>query len=115
MYRHILLAADGSKHSERAADHAIHLASMSNEAVVDMIEVLHSENRTELERERRSRLLSIENKLKQAAVPYQMTMQHGDPGPAIVSYANHHDVDIVIIGSRGAEHFAGNGARKCQP
>lgn len=63
MYRHILLVADGSKHSERAADHAIHLASMSNEAVVDMIyvldyarakhEVLHSENRTELERERR--------------------------------------------------------------
>lgn len=45
--------------------------------------------------------LLIENKLKQAAVPYQMTMQHGDPGPAIVSYANHHDVDIVIIGSRG--------------
>ncbi|MDI5787654.1 universal stress protein [Bacillus licheniformis] len=40
MYRHILLAADGSKHSERAADHAIHLASMSNEAVVDMIYVL---------------------------------------------------------------------------
>ncbi|MCY8743346.1 universal stress protein [Bacillus licheniformis] len=90
MYRHILLAADGSKHSERAADHAR-----------AKHEVLHSENRTELERERRSRLLSIENKLKQAAVPYQMTMQHGDPGPAIVSYANHHDVDIVIIGSRG--------------
>ncbi|MCY9445151.1 universal stress protein [Bacillus haynesii] len=111
MYRNILLAADGSKHSERAADHAIHLASMSKQAVVDVIyvldyakakhEVLHSENRAELDRERRSRLLSIENKFKQSAVPYQMTMQHGDPGPTIVSYANHHDVDIVIIGSRG--------------
>ncbi|MEC1258882.1 universal stress protein [Bacillus swezeyi] len=111
MYKNILLAADGSKHSERAADQAIRMASLSDQAVVEIMyvldydkaknEVLHSESRAKLERERRSRLLAVENKFKHAAVPYKMTMKHGDPGPTITAYANEHDVDIVIIGSRG--------------
>ncbi|MFN2744994.1 universal stress protein [Bacillus sp. z60-18] len=111
MYKNILLAADGSIHSERAADEAIRLASLTDQAMVEVIyvldydkaksEVLHSENRAKLERERRSRILAVERKLKHSAVPYKMTMKHGDPGPTIVAYANDHDIDIVIVGSRG--------------
>ncbi|MDA1477010.1 universal stress protein [Bacillus changyiensis] len=111
MYQNILLAADGSLHAERAADQAIRLASLVDQSVVEIIyvldfdkaknEVLHSESHTKLEMERRKRLSAIESKLKQSSVSYQITMKHGEPGPTIVSYANDHDFDIVIIGSRG--------------
>ncbi|MGF9857832.1 universal stress protein [Priestia endophytica] len=60
-------------------------------------EVLHSE----LKQKRQQGLAEIENVFKQEGVTYTLTMERGEPGPTIVSYANKHAVDIVIIGSRG--------------
>ncbi|MFN2744998.1 MULTISPECIES: universal stress protein [unclassified Bacillus (in: firmicutes)] len=111
MYRKILLAVDGSAHSERSADHAIKLAKLSSGAEVELIyvldysksksEVLHSTSLEELEHARRNKLKHIEEKFKTADISYQVTMKHGEPGPTIVSYANDHTFDIVIVGSRG--------------
>ncbi|MGF9857823.1 universal stress protein [Priestia endophytica] len=107
MYQHILLAVDGSEHSKRAASHAIQLAKLIADANVEIIsvlnlskvkaEVLHSE----LKQKRQQGLAEIENVFKQEGVTYTLTIERGEPGPTIVSYANKHAVDIVIIGSRG--------------
>ncbi|KAA6447193.1 universal stress protein [Bacillus swezeyi] len=111
MYQKILLAVDGSAHSERSADHAIKIAKLAADAEVELIyvldysksksEVLHSASLAELEHARRNKLKNIEEKFETADVSYHITMKHGEPGPTIVSYANDHDFDMVIVGSRG--------------
>lgn len=109
MYEHILLAADGSENSERAAMEAVKVASSAS--VVEIvyvisvdaakIELLHAQSSEGLFLERRRKLANVERILRQANVKHQVTMLKGEPGPEIVRYANDQDVDLVIIGSRG--------------
>ncbi|MED3971711.1 universal stress protein [Priestia megaterium] len=107
MYQKILLAVDGSEHSKRAAKHAINVASFVPGAKVDIIsvidlskvktEVLHGE----LKQKRQQALEEIKSTFEKENVTYEFKIERGDPGSTIVSYANKHDFDLVIIGSRG--------------
>ena len=111
MYQHILLAADGSENSLRAAKEAVKIAKGSAQTtvtiifVIDMVkvktEVLHANSNESLYMERRRKLEAIEQLLKEQQISYQVEMVHGDPGPEIIKYANSQNVDLVIIGSRG--------------
>ncbi|MBS4175986.1 universal stress protein [Lederbergia citrea] len=115
MYKRILLAADGSENSIRAAVEAAKIASLSGDSVVEILyvmdfsratsEVLRSQNSETLEFERRKKLLPIEETFKQANVTSKITMLHGEPGPTIVDYANKQSCDLIIIGSRGLNKF----------
>ncbi|MBB6451347.1 nucleotide-binding universal stress UspA family protein [Geomicrobium halophilum] len=113
MYKKILLAADGSKHSERAAEHAIHLSSENSTVdlllVIDIsktkTEVLDTVSTDDLNHRRRRKIANIEEQLKEANVHYQLEIIHGDPGPAIVSHANLRDYDILVLGSRGLNQW----------
>ncbi|MEK3890343.1 universal stress protein [Bacillus sp. FSL K6-3431] len=115
MYNRILIAADGSKNSMRAAREAMKLASLSQGTVVEIVyimdyskakkEVLYSQNSETLELERRKQLLPIENTFKEANVTFTVTMLHGEPGPTIVDYANKLNCDMVVIGSRGLNNL----------
>jgi nucleotide-binding universal stress UspA family protein len=111
MYKNILLASDGSEHALRASDHAFHLASCNQEAVVEILYVInraHAKSSTlqnwnspegiDVNEENRS---AIELKAKKADIPYQVTTLEGEPGPTIVEYANQGKFDVVVIGSRG--------------
>lgn len=111
MYKHILLAADGSPNAVRAAKEAIKIASCNSESLVEVIfvvdfdqsktDILHSTSNEALSLERRRKISNIERLLKDSAIPYKVTMRHGSPGPEIVKYANEQQVDLVVIGSRG--------------
>lgn len=110
MYKRILLAVDGSDHSLRATGQAAALAKAMDGAVeiayvADFSKsknaVLHSRGRSELDLQRRKQLLPAEELLKNEQVPFEVNILHGDPGPAIVSHANAHAFDLVILGSRG--------------
>lgn len=111
MYKNILLAVDGSEHSLRAAKEAVKITSLCNDCTVEVVyvvdyskskdEVLHSQGKEELEHSRRKKLLPIEEQLKSGNLSYQLKLLHGEPGPAIVDYANKEKFDLVIIGSRG--------------
>lgn len=115
MYKKILLAVDGSVHSERSTDHAIQLGKLTTDAEVEIIyvldfsksksEVLHSGSAEALEQARRQKLKKIEGKFQTEGFSYKLTMKHGDPGPTIVSYANDNHFDLVIVGSRGLNSF----------
>ena len=39
--------------------------------------------------------------MKSSHLSYKLKLLHGDPGPAIVDYANKENFDLVVIGSRG--------------
>ncbi|ANU11464.1 universal stress protein [Planococcus antarcticus DSM 14505] len=111
MYTRILLAVDGSDHSERAAKEAVKLAAGSLESQVTIVfvadyddskkEVLHSGSSAELDLKRRKKLRPIEELLTTRAVNYKVEILHGTPGPSIVEYANQKNFDVLIIGSRG--------------
>ncbi|OMF22587.1 universal stress protein [Paenibacillus sp. FSL H8-0548] len=111
MYQRILLAADGSKNSIRAAQEAANIASLIPDSIVEILfvadmskiksEVLHSQNHEELELKRNQKLIPVKELLSAKNVNHQMKIITGDPGPVIVEYANNEKVDLVIIGSRG--------------
>ena len=111
MYKHILLAADGSDNAVRAAKEAVKLARISGESVVDIVyvadfekaksEVLHASSPDTLLLERRRKVQNVEAVLQESAVKYVVTILHGTPAAEIIHYANDKKVDVVVIGSRG--------------
>ncbi|GAB2562811.1 universal stress protein [Gracilibacillus alcaliphilus] len=114
MYKKVLLAADGSDHSIRAASHAVQIAKIAN-GKIDIIfaiddktskeEVLHNVDSHMIKQEREQKLAPVVDILEENQLAYQMHIIHGDPGPEIVRFANQHEYDIVIIGSRGLNQF----------
>ncbi|OAH52840.1 MULTISPECIES: universal stress protein [Bacillaceae] len=115
MYKHILLAADGSDHSYRAAKQAGNLAKMSSDCIITMLyiinyddskkAVLHQDSLVAAQRERRDKLKRHELLFKQKGIRYSVMLKHGEPGPTIVKYANEEKVDLVILGSRGLNNL----------
>lgn len=115
MYQSILLAADGSKNSIRAAHEAAKIASLIPDSTVEILfvadmskiknEVLHSQNPEEIELKRQQKLISITEVLSAKNVRHKTKIITGDPGPSIVVYANNKNVDLVIIGSHGLNSF----------
>jgi nucleotide-binding universal stress UspA family protein len=115
MYKKILLASDGSEYSKRAAEHAILLAKGSSNPKIVILyvvdpgkskeDVLNNWNMVELIDIRKERIKDIENLIKQSEIQSEVEFLHGEPGPAIVEYANKNFFDIVVIGSRGLNAF----------
>ncbi len=111
MYKKILLAADGSEHSIRAASEVIKIASMNETSTVTVVlvadysqaksDVLHSGSSVELDMKRRRKLLPVEELLRASNINYRVEILHGVPGPSIVEYANKQNYELLVIGSRG--------------
>ncbi|PXW91427.1 nucleotide-binding universal stress UspA family protein [Streptohalobacillus salinus] len=111
MFEKILLASDGSEFAIRACEKAVELAKLNENAHVTILYVVDGAtskadatrqwNASDLDRSRKEKLAISERKLKEANVPYEIKVLHGDPGPTIVEYADENSSDIVIIGSRG--------------
>ncbi|NMO97852.1 universal stress protein [Paenibacillus lemnae] len=111
MYQHILLAADGSQNSLRAAKETIKLAAAFPQCTVEVVmvadydksryDILHAVSSSELELKRRKILAPVEELLQTNNISYRVKILHGEPGPAIVDYANQEKVELLVIGSRG--------------
>lgn len=111
MFNKILLAADGSTHSLKAAEKAVELAKNNPNAFIHVIyvvdgktskeDVLRNWNKLDTESKRREKMAFIERKAQNEGVKYEIKIIRGEPGPTIVKYANDFDYDIVVIGSRG--------------
>lgn len=111
MFKKILLAADGSEYSLRAADKAIHLAKKEDDSIIHLVyvlddrksktEVLHSWNIPDIGEHRKEAVKPVEEKLAASGARYEVEFLRGEPGPVIVDYANDHQFDVVVIGSRG--------------
>lgn len=110
MFQKILLAADGSEHSKRAAEKAIGLAKQSGGTLHLLYvlnqddtksEVLHNWNAMNISERRKAVIEPIEALLDASGISYKTEFLRGAPGPEIVHYANEHNFDLVVIGSRG--------------
>jgi len=111
LYKNIILATDGSDHAKRAAENAMHIAKCTPGSLVEIVfvvdadkvksDVLSNWNSADLDGKRKERIREVEKMSRTYEVSYKVTILQGDPGPAIVEYANNHHADIIVIGSRG--------------
>jgi len=106
-----VIAADGSPHSLRAADHAMKIAACDPQALIVIVyaldsdhakaDVLHHWNALDRTDVRKKRVAEVEEKATKAGVKFETKILHGEPGPVIVKYANENQVDLIVLGSRG--------------
>lgn len=111
MFQQILLAADGSNHSIRAAEKAIQLVKNQANSLVEVIyvingstskaDVLRNNGSKQIEEQRRDKLKDIINLLTMEGIKHQVNILRGEPGPTVVQYANEKNFDCLVIGSRG--------------
>lgn len=111
MFKKILLAADGSENSIRAAENAIKISTCSTNSIIEIVyvvdpetvksEILSNWSSVKLGDIRRKQVSEIERMVNESGVSYEIKILQGEPGPVIVDYANKNNFDIVIIGSRG--------------
>ena len=109
MYKHILVAVDGSDNAMRAVSQAKQLAELSPGVVVDLISIIaidvysdmvydpiaaHGETQTQL-------VDPAIQAFKDAGIEPNLVLLHGRPADEIIRYTEKNDVDLVVIGSRG--------------
>ncbi|AUB54732.1 MULTISPECIES: universal stress protein [Methanobacterium] len=120
MYHKILLPTDGSKFAEKAAEHAIWIASKSNAEIIvlnvietsslvglpaeDLIvrikEMLKEEGRRSLERI--SEMVTEEEKEHNIEdIKITLKTEEGSPADAILKTVEKEDVDLVVMGTSG--------------
>lgn len=117
MFKNILLAADGSKHSKRASEKAVFLAKQIRNAEITLVHVVDDlpstidllgetmEARQPMPKYVKERTAEIEQSILAEGIPLHVKRIYGEPGPAIVREANEENYDIVVIGSRGLNPF----------
>jgi nucleotide-binding universal stress UspA family protein len=115
MYRRILVGYDGSKAGDQAFDSALGLAK-SNGAELYVLTVarppeigdeVESEAVIENSREyHRKLLVPLRKKAAQAGVKAHFEVAVGHPAEQIISSADHHGADLIVVGDRGRSKFA---------
>lgn len=103
--KHILLATDGSSHSEAAADAAGGLAKRSGlpVTVVSVVTSSHSDARR---REAEQAVSAKVDHLKAMGVVASGKVVEGRPDEAIVKAAEDVDADLIVMGSHGRTGLA---------
>lgn len=109
----ILIATDGSPEAREAVEYGLELAAGEGAAVV-LLQVIPPIDWTQLDRgavirpipqeiERRRSVAAEEAKRLAAEHRVSVTSEvlAGDPASEIVAYADNHNVDMIVVGSRG--------------
>ena len=107
----IAVAVDGSDNALRAAKYAIMLAQHLPEAELEIINVadynkakderLLSQSPESLTLKREKKIHPILELAKSVGVEIKVTMLKGSPSHEIIKYVIEHEVDQLVIGSRG--------------
>jgi nucleotide-binding universal stress UspA family protein len=115
MYDRILVATDGSPTADRAATHAVALARQSgadlhavyvietrtayDNAIVDP-ETVRENFRTEGEA-----ALDVVEERGGSGVAVTTAIREGVPHEELLAYVDEHDIDLVVMGSKGGSAF----------
>ncbi len=120
MTKKILVPVDGSGHASKAIDFAVNICQ-NKDVTLHLIHVVRRIHipeqiseyvRTEkievppevfLREKIGERLLSLaeEEARKQGVEHIETSVSGGDPAEEIINYANYHDMDMIVLGSRG--------------
>ncbi|UOR13665.1 universal stress protein [Halobacillus amylolyticus] len=112
MFNKILLATDGSDHSNRAIEQTVKMVSPYKEQVtIDLIYAVDGEtSKSDILKygdsntatiKRKEKFLDTIQHIKSQGIQADIILLHGEPAEEITEYANHHEYDCVVVGSRG--------------
>ena len=109
MYKHILVAVDGSDNSLRAMEDAIKIASTESQIEILYVsstghiasDILKAGTLDEYNEQNRQKLAREEAAVKSSGIAYKVTIEYGEAGKVIADYANDNNVDLVVLGRRG--------------
>lgn len=126
MFKSILLAVDGSDHALRAADVACGVAGLSDARLIILTvakpvramsqtvreymyaEHIAGEPQYVLSEMAKSVLSEAENRARKAGLKSVKTVvREGQPARRIVEYAKEHEIDLIVMGSRGLGDIGG--------
>ena len=115
MYDRILLSTDGTVASEQAEAHALNLAA-AHDAVLHALYVVDEDvvnaysgdeyvDEAEgpehgLEELGEETLSDLQQRAADADVDVETAMRHGHPAETIVAYADDHDADLLVLGTK---------------
>ncbi|ADH98036.1 universal stress protein [Salisediminibacterium selenitireducens] len=113
MFSNIILAADGSEHSLRAAEKAIALGKLSKKPQIELLhvvsgatsktDVLHHGDSDAASRKRRKQLDPIVERIERANIPVTVTTitASNSVPESIIKHVNEQNPDVLVLGSRG--------------
>jgi nucleotide-binding universal stress UspA family protein len=115
MYDRILLSTDGTVASDEARAHALELAA-THDAVLHVLYVVDEDVVTAysgdeyldeaegpehgLEEHGEQTLAGIRDRASDAGVETETAIRHGRPAETIVRYADDHDIDLLVLGTK---------------
>lgn len=111
----IAVAVDGSENALRAAKHAILLVKHLPEAKLEVIHVadynkakdehLLAQNQEGLALKREQKIHPVRELVESAHIDMKTAILKGNPSKEIIKYIKEHNVDQLVIGSRGLNSF----------
>ena len=112
MYKSILLAADGSDNSFRAAKETLNFINENTKVtILNVIQVekskdaiLHGED---IVREQKEKLADIMRLYENENVTYNVVFERGIPDETVVKAANDGGFNIIVLGNRGLNALQG--------
>jgi len=109
--KNIMVATDGSEHSNRAIEKAMHMTSTQEETFIDLVyvvdeetsraDILHYGDADTANFKRKKMLEQQAEKIRQGRCTVTINILHGNPSEMLISYANERSYDLVLVGSRG--------------
>ena len=123
--RKILIATDGSPEAREATEYGLELAA-EQEATAILLQVIPPLDWSTSSAERSSARFRRARDAAEIArdeattlseehgVPVRSEVVAGDPADEIVAYADNHDVDLTVVGSRGAAPCAARCSAACR-
>lgn len=115
--KRILNPVDGSEHSIRSTEHAIHLAGLLNAKIIllhcharfpiILAEPYYQQVIDDVNKASEELVEPFVKMLEQAKVMYEVRLLEGAPGNKIPEVARIEKIDLIVMGSRGITDFAG--------
>ena len=112
MYKSILLAADGSENSFRAAEETLNFINKDTKVtILNVIQiekskdaVLHGENTVNQQKEKIAKIIDL---YEGENVNYNVIFERGLPDETVVKVSNSGEYNIIVLGNRGLNALQG--------
>ncbi|MFC7322485.1 universal stress protein [Halobacillus campisalis] len=112
MFKNILLATDGSEHSNRAIDQTLKMISpYKDQGHIELVYAVDGEKSKKdvlkygdshtATAKRKEKFLDTIQHIEGQGVKANISILHGEPSETLIEYANNGNYDCVVIGSRG--------------
>lgn len=113
MYKSILLAADGSDNSYRAAEESLKVIDREGKVTVLNVldpeeskrEILHSSASDSLLSKKKEKLSRITDLYDEKGVDYELRLERGVANETVVRFSNSGEYEAVLLGTRGLNNL----------